>query len=205
MLLLLLACLPIPVLSPPARFSAVMGPGVPVGVEHEEAQPAGVPLVVDVRAGLQPLGVFPDLADRPFDVTAGLTARLDDRDSRLGGFAEGSAYIWQHELDPVTRFRLRVYGAADVLAPDVRAPAWDPGFRGGIGFEWAGWIRGAPGVEIEPGAGWVGVYWGEWALSVIAESGWRRMPEGAEWRAGLGIEVQVPATAGALLVPLPLR
>lgn len=202
MLLLLAGCLAIPVVSPPARLTLTGGPGVPIGVEHQEAQPEGVPLVVDLRAGVQPLGVIPDLADRKFDATAGLAMRLDERDPRAGLYGQGSAYIWQEELDPYTRFRLRVYAGADVLAPSTRAPDWDPGFHGGVGFEWAGWVRGQPGFNIDPGNSWVGVYWGEWAVSVVAESGWRRMPEGAEWRAGLGFEVQIPATAGALLIPL---
>lgn len=204
LLALLTACIAVPLVTPPARFSLVGGPSVPT---EEAPQEPGVvvPFTGQLRLGAQPLGLFEELQERPFDATAGLVVHLDQGVGRPGAFIEGSVYPWQESWSPQSRARFRTFGALDMLAPGVRAEAWDPGLRAGVGIDWGGFMRGQPGVNIGPEASWVGVGYGEWAIGLVAEGGWQRMPEADLIRVALGIEVQMPATAGFMLLPLPRR
>lgn len=206
MLLLLLAgCLAVPVLSPPTRVSVVMGPGLPAEEQHAPAGP-GPAAVVDLRVGVEPLGVIPDLGDRRFDLSAGAAFRFaNNRTARPGVFGEAAAIVWQQPLDLDSRARLRVYGGMDALAPDLRAPGWDPSLRAGIGLDITGWTEVEPSAVWTLDGGWAGVVYGEWGLGVIAEGGWRSLPDGDEWRLSAGIEVQIPATAGVVFLPIPRR
>lgn len=205
MLLLLVGCVALPVLSPPTRVSVLMGPGLPAEDQHAVAGP-GPPAVVDLRAGVEPLGLLRDLGDRRFDLSAGAAFRFSGgRTARTGVFGEVAAIVWQQPLDDDTRARLRVYGGLDALAPAVRAPDWDPSVRAGIGLDLTGWVESTPAATWSSEGGWVGIVNGEWGLGVVAEGGWRDLPDGDEWRLSLGLEVQIPATLGVLFLPIPLR
>lgn len=200
----LLGCVAVPLVTPPARFSLVGGPSIPI--EEAPQQPGvGVPFTGQLRLGAQPLGLFEQLAERPFDATAGLVVHLDQGLGRAGVFTEASVYLWQESWSPQSRARLRTFGAIDLLAPDVRDDLWEPGLRGGVGIDWGGFVRGQPGIDIGYDASWIGVGYGEWAIGLVAEGGWQRLPEADLVRIALGIEVQMPATAGFLLLPLPRR
>lgn len=198
---LLAACMAVPLATPPARLSLVGGPGIPLEEAPVQADP-GVPFTGQLRLGAQPLGLFEQLAERPVDATLGLVVHLDEGLGRAGAFAEGSVYLWQESWSPQSRARLRAFGAVDALGPTVRAPGWDPGFRGGVGIDWGGFVRGMPGFEHGRDASWVGVGYGEWAIGLVTEAGWQRLPEADLWRIALGFEVQMPATAGLLLIPI---
>lgn len=205
MLLLLAGCVAVPALSPPTRVSVLMGPGLPAEEQHAPAGP-GPAAVVDVRAGVEPLGVVRDLSDRRFDLSAGAAFRLSQsRTARAGLFGEAAAIVWSEPLDAHTRARLRVYGGLDALAPAVRAPEWDPSVRVGVGLDLTGWADVRPAAAVSADGGWAGVVYGEWGLGVVAEGGWRSLPDGDEWRLSLGVEVQIPATLGVLFIPVPIR
>lgn len=205
MLLLLLGCLAVPVVSPPTRVSMVMGPGLPAEPQHTTVGP-GPAAVFDLRAGVEPLGVFRDLGDRRFDLSAGAAVRFtSSRTARPGVFGEAAAIVWQQELDGDTRARLRIYSGLDALAPDVRAPLWDPSVRFGVGLDLTGWTEVSPTGFWTLDGGWVGAAYGEWGLGIVAEGGWRSLPTGDEWRLSAGGEVQIPATLGVLFIPLPRR
>lgn len=201
LLALLTACLAIPVVTPPARLSLVGGPSfetVPQPVRPEET----LPLTGELRLGVQPLGMFPTLQDRMFDVTGGMLVHLDHGDERLGATLEGSVYLWQEQWNPQSRARLRAFGALDALGPEARSPGWYPGARAGVGLDWGGFVPGAPSFDIGTDGSWVGVAYGEWAIGLVAEGGYQQLPETDLIQIALGVEVQMPATAGFLLVPI---
>lgn len=204
MLIALLAgCIAVPLLTPPARVSFVGGPAIPTEPVHQEPGIVGVPLEGEFRATVQPLGLFPDLADRAFDVNGGFVGHFGGyNEDRFGATLEGSVYPWHQSWSPQSRARFRVYGAMDAMAPTLRSPRWDPGFRGGVGIDWGGFINGAPGFSIGPDSSWLGVMYGEWAIGAVLEGGYQRLEQADEVRMGLGLEVQVPASAGVLLLPL---
>lgn len=201
LLSLLVACLPLPVVTPPARVSLVGGPSLPT--EEQPTQPGEfIPLSGQLRVGVQPLGMFDQLQERPFDATAGLVLHLDNGTGRPGAYLEGSYYLWQESWSPQSRARLRTFAGMDLLAPQVRQPGWDPGLRVGLGIDWGGFMRGNPMLDIDRDGTWFGVAYGEWAVGLVAEGGYQRLPEADLIKFALGIEVQMPATAGVLLVPL---
>ena len=201
LLALLLGCIAVPLLTPPARVSLVGGPSFPVEESHERP---GEPVQVtgEARIGVQPLGLFPSLADRPLDLTGGLVLHLDEGLARPGAYAEGSVYLWNQTWSNQSRARLRAFGALDMLPPELRAPEWDPGLRGGVGIDWGGFVHGMPGVGVGRDGSWVGVSYGEWAVGLVAEGGYQRLPDADLFCVALGVEFQLPATAGFLLLPV---
>jgi len=203
MLIALLAgCIAVPLLTPPARVSFVGGPAIPTEPVHLQPGVIGVPLEGELRATVQPLGMFEELEDRPLDINAGFVGHFGGYDEdRFGATLEGSVYPWHESWSPQSRARFRVYGAMDAMAPTLRSPRWDPGIRGGVGIDWGGFLRGQPGFSLGPDASWVGVSYGEWAIGAILEGGYQRLETADLVRVGLGLEVQMPATAGFLLLP----
>jgi hypothetical protein len=200
MILFLLACIPIPEVSPPIEGSA-----------HFGATPAGDhPVQMEVRLGVAPLGFVPTLQERAFDVSAGGLVQLPLTGGSAGPHAVGmySRVGWRPWVerisdDSVAYFQL--HAGID--------GTWHPTSPSGVPFGAGGHVgariavnryavsQDADVVMDHDGTTWIGVAVGELGVGLEAQTVVRMEPWGPYWLTTLGLSFQFPATVGVVLVP----
>ncbi len=204
MLLLALAgCIALPFATPPAEVSIshgfTQGPAPPpdtwgsIGSNRE----------TDLRAGIYPLGVVPDLLERRVDPGIGYVATWGPQGAfNQGVYAELRAHGWQQRSEgrrlPFV-LRLAPGGTFEVLRNG--SVGWGFGASLGVSFEFAQWVDGSL-ADVGSSGGVIGVGYGEVGFGGGLEASFRHVP-GYTW-VGLGLRfrLRTPASAGVLLVPI---
>ncbi len=200
MLLLALACVPLPYIAPPLDLCAAIDPRPTSGLDDELDWPTSI----DLRAGIAPLAFIDELQDRRIDPTAGFVATIDTRGdgehTLFGGYARvamRTAYTNHGKtftaieprvtLDVVTNSRARLGG--DLLL--------------GVAFRVGGWSESETGGSMDISGGWIGISHGEWGFAATMDLGGRYTPAGEfDARMLFGVEIRPPAAAGVLIVPV---
>lgn len=213
MLLALLACIPIPYISPPADFSIAVNP-IPAALEDNRGNVSTGPSSVDIRAGLVPLGVIESMRDRVVDPSAGVVLSIQrpsffDSTLDVGGYGRVGIRTWSDTLSGNTFAAFEPRITVDVISKDLgdTTPEISPGLLVGGLIRLGGWSDGELGAGFSAGpggaSGGVGVAYGEWGVAFAIDGGASLRASGdIDTRFFLALEVRAPASAGIMLVPI---
>ncbi|MBM4389632.1 MAG: hypothetical protein FJ090_00810 [Deltaproteobacteria bacterium] len=213
MLLALLACIPIPYISPPADFTVAINP-IPAALEDSRGNVSTGPTSVDIRAGLVPLGVVASMRDRVVDPTFGAVLSIQrpsfyDSTLDAGGYGRLAIRTWNDKLGGNTFAAFEPRITVDVMAEDLEdtTPAVSPGLLVGGLVRLGGWSNGELGAGFSAGpggaSGGVGVAYGEWGVAFAIDGGASIRGNGdIDTRFFLALEFRAPASAGVMLVPI---
>lgn len=207
-MLILLGCVPLPYLLPPSDFSVQIDP-VPVVRNIHGSDIAAGPTAIDLRAGLVPLSVVENLADRKFDPSIGFVASFRhpsaDASLDLGGYGRVAWRAWFDGLGGSNFVAFEPRATIDILAQDVdhRGESVGLGLSLGAALRLGGRCDAGPdGFCIAGGWNSIGVGWGEWGFALTVDGGVQGRDTGTEGRILLGLEIRAPAGVGIVLVPI---
>lgn len=207
-MLLLLGCVPLPYLLPPTDFSAQIDPIPVVRTLNGRDVPVG-PTAIDLRAGIVPLSVVPELANRKFDPSVGFVASFREPSGRssidLGGYGRVAYRAWTDSLSGSSFVAVEPRGTIDIvsIAVDDQTDALALGIMAGVALRIGGRCDTGPdGACFSGGWNTFGVAWGEWGFALALDLGVEARETGNEGRLLLGLELRVPAGAGVVLVPI---
>ncbi len=199
---LLASCVPIPVIAPPMRLGAVIGPTTPV-----PGNVSGPPAELNLEAGIAPLGVFPDLRERKWDPVVGGVLSLPVLNDaplwRLGGYGQVRYRAWQYPVRGQRFLNAGPDAAIVISAPLETGGPLSVGLKLGGSFEYTGWGAG-PSIGVGTDGGFLGFAWGEWSIGLQSSVLVRTTGNGLATGWMLGLVGNSPASAGIALVPLPL-
>lgn len=203
MLFLLLGCIPVPYISPPMDMSVQLDPRPVVNVGGGESR---WPTALDFRLGAAPLAVFPALQDRLIDPTAGFVYSWEDPagngETRLGGYGRVAWRAWRR--GGTHRFTLLEPRVTGDLTVAERGGGLGGGGSIGLAFR-AGGNTGDEETTVFTGSpDGIGVAYGEFGVALALDIGMVATPAGVEERVMLALEFRAPASAGVVLVPIPL-
>ena len=207
-MLLLLGCIPIPYALPPSDFSVQIDPRPAIHQVGGSDVPDG-PQAIDLRAGIVPLSMTENFANRSFDPSVGFVAsfRHPDADSAvdLGGYGRLAYRAWTDDLGNVGFVAVEPRATIDVWALDVdrHRNAIGYGLTLGAAFRLGGRCDPRPdGLCFSGGWNSFGVAWGEWGFALSVDGGVQQRDTGMEGRILLGLELRAPAGVGIVLVPI---
>lgn len=205
-------CVPIPILSPPARIS--QSAGVAVGqiapprdatVADRRASP-----VLTTRLGVHPQQMFPSLFSRRFDLGAGYLFEVMPEPGlahyfRHGPYLELGANLWMAPISESWAVRTSTSVHADALFANDMGSEFGIGVGGSISIElvsFAGFAVAEAEVSEYDSHALLGAVSGEWGIGLTAGVDYRSV-QGMNYGVfQLGLFVRLPAAAGILLVPL---
>lgn len=182
-------CAAVPFISPPVSTS--------VGVGGRTMKAAGVPRTYDapiqLRSGVNLLGLFRELGARRGDGSVGYFADFAERGTVQGGFLEGSGVVLQHGVGSgLGKLSVRAQARLLKLAPEN---AWGHGASLGVSWEFVAFADD-DFHTLNGDGGIIGHAYGEGGVGVLLEGSYLKAGTVTGWAGSLSLITRIPASYG---------